>query len=79
MSYQCTFCASIQKHVFRCSGCGMLVCSSCAKGGKSSAVGAASRTVAGYFSLGATEVARAAYRRAKQHCPRCDGKDLIRM
>ncbi len=37
------------------------------------------RTVAGYLSVGATEVARAAYRRVKQHCPRCSSKDLIRV
>ena len=79
MSYRCTFCANTKKHVYRCSDCGMLVCSSCAKGGTSSAMGVAGRTVAGYLSAGATEMARAAYRRAKQHCPRCDGKDLIRV
>lgn len=79
MSYRCSFCGVIKKHVYRCSDCGMLVCSSCAKGGKSSAMGVAGRTIAGYLSAGATEVARAAYRRAKQHCPRCDSKDLIRV
>ncbi len=79
MKYQCTFCANVKKHVYRCSSCGILVCNSCAKGGKSSAVGAAGRAVAGYMSAGLTEVARAGYRRATQHCPRCDSKDLIRV
>ncbi len=79
MSYRCTFCGDIKRHVYRCSGCGMLVCSPCAKGGKSSKIGLATRAVAGYVSAGATEAARAAYRRTKQHCPRCDSKDLIRV
>lgn len=79
MSYRCTFCADVKNHVWRCSDCGMLVCDSCSKGGKSTAAGIAGRAVAGYITAGLSEVVRATARKIGQHCPRCKGDNLIRV
>ena len=77
--YKCSFCGREEKSIWRCRDCGTMVCDSCSKGGRSSKLGIAARAMAGYVSAGATEAARALYRKANQHCPSCEGTDLIRL
>ena len=77
--YRCSFCGRDESSIWRCRDCGTMVCDACSKGGRSSKLGIATRAVAGYVSAGATGAARALYRKANQHCPSCEGKDLIRL
>lgn len=79
MLYRCSFCGADEDSAWRCSDCGMIVCDSCSKGGKSGLTGKLARVYFGVASAGLTEVARAGYRKKKQKCPRCDGKSLIRI
>jgi hypothetical protein len=79
VKYQCTFCADVKSHAWRCTDCGMLVCDSCSKGGKSTAAGIAGRAVVGYATAGLSEIARLGFRKINQHCPGCGGDDLIRI
>lgn len=77
--YKCSFCGREEKSIWRCRDCGTMVCDSCSKGGRSSKLGAATRAFAGYVTVGASEAARALYRKANQHCPSCESDDLIRL
>ena len=64
---------------WRCRDCDHKFCNNCSKGGRSSGLGVATRTVFGIFTYGASEIARAGYRKAKQKCPYCGSKDLMRI
>jgi hypothetical protein len=79
MKYRCTFCARVFSHLLRCETCGILVCDSCTKGGRSSNLGVAARAAAGYLTAGLSEVARLGYRKLKQHCPSCGDDQLTRV
>ena len=79
MKYQCSFCAKIKGSGWRCSDCGILLCNDCSKGGRSGAVGMAGRILAGVATYGASEVARAGYRKVRQKCVSCHGTNLIRL
>jgi len=79
MVYQYSFCGGEFKVLWRCRDCGYMVCDDCSKGGKSGLLGKVVRGYVGLSTLGLTEVARAGYRKAKQHCPSCESKDLIKI
>jgi len=75
--YVCSFCGGQFKQVWRCRNCGTVVCDTCSKGGKSSMLGKLTRAYVGVSTLGLSEATRSGYRKIKQKCPSCDGKDLI--
>ena len=79
MNYQCSFCGQIVSTALRCKDCGYVFCEPCTKGGKSSTAGVVGRTLLGVLTYGASEVARAGYRKIGQKCPTCDGKELVRI
>ncbi|HAO21263.1 MAG: hypothetical protein BWK80_49905 [Desulfobacteraceae bacterium IS3] len=79
MAYQCSFCGNEFKDIWRCRDCGFMVCDNCSKGGKSGLAGKIGRAYVAVATSGLSEVARAGYRKIKQHCPSCEGKDLIKI
>jgi hypothetical protein len=79
MAYRYSFCGNDFKDIRRCRDCGMMVCDNCSKGGKSGLLGKVVRGYVGVSTLGLSELAREGYRKVKQFCPSCEGKDLIRI
>lgn len=77
MAYKCSFCGQNYDEAWRCKDCGMIICDSCSKGGKSGALGGTARVVAGLYTAGLSEVARAGYRKLNQKCLKCNGDNLV--
>ena len=73
----CALCCKPFDRGWRCKSCWSLICDDCSKGGKSSGGVVALRWIAGIYTLGLSEAARAGYRKSIQKCPKCDNSILI--
>lgn len=75
-------CCSCDKNVSQgdaiyCPNCKCTTCQNCAEGGKSGIMGKSARVVGGFFTLGASEVARKVIRNSNIKCRNCGNKSNL--
>lgn len=75
----CTCCGRTYKTGWKCGGCEERICDDCANGGRSGLLGKMVRVGAAVATYGASEVARAGYRRLTRVCPKCGGNEFMRI
>ena len=75
----CLSCEQTFSYGWRCKKCQARYCDACAKGGRSTTTGKGMRLIAGIFTYGLSEVARATVRNVMKACPKCGSDDLMRI
>jgi hypothetical protein len=79
VSRHCDTCRRSFGYGWRCKQCELVCCDPCTKGGRSTTAGKLMRGALGIVTYGASEVVRAINRSNNQACPRCGGKDFMRI